>query len=102
MSKNRKPNINIFKIEIEETLQQVIFVEATNKEEAEKKVIDRYDMGDIVLDSANLTGSEIDVKYMEDSDLNILDDNDVIFIEEDCEEGKIEEDNSGGLRWTKE
>lgn len=47
-----------YKIEITETLQKIVEIEAENEQEALDKIETRYYGGDIVLDSENITQSE--------------------------------------------
>lgn len=49
-----------FKIQITETLQRVIEVEANNYDEAEDKVNEDYRNGDIVLDYNDYKSTEIE------------------------------------------
>lgn len=91
-----KPNENIFKIEITESLQRTIYVEADSKDEALEKVIDRYDVGDIVLDDNDFVGSSIEDVVMDEVDMNSLRDiENLHYIRKDDEE-------VGGFAWLKE
>jgi len=49
-----------FKIQITETLQRVVEVEANNYDEAEDKVNEDYRNGDIVLDYSDYQDTEIE------------------------------------------
>lgn len=49
-----------FKIQITETLQRVVEVEANNYDEAEDKVNEDYRNGDIVLDYSDYMSTEIE------------------------------------------
>lgn len=91
-----KPNKNVFKIEITETLQRTIYIEDDSREEALKRVIDMYDMGDIVLDDNDLVDSFIDDKDLDDGDIKALENiENLHYIRKNNEE-------VGGFAWLKE
>lgn len=50
-----------YTIQVEETLQKLIEVDASSVEEAEADVRGRYRQGEIVLDAADFVGAEISV-----------------------------------------
>ena len=51
--------MKVFKIEITETLQRIIEIEAKNEEEAHRKVKEMYQEEEIVLDSSDFVETEI-------------------------------------------
>lgn len=59
--------MNRYKIEFTETLQKQIEIEADNELEAYKLAKDMYHNEDIVLDSSNFVGIDIDVNQLEKS-----------------------------------
>ena len=57
--------MEIYKIEIEETLQRIIEVQAVDKCEALKKIHEMYHEGDLVLDYSDFKSAEIK-EYVEE------------------------------------
>jgi len=50
-----------YKVEITETLQKIVHIDAENENEAHKRVSDMYKCGEIVLDADNFVEKEINV-----------------------------------------
>ena len=53
--------MNTYRVVITETLQRIVYVEATSKEEAERDVEERYYNEKIVLDADDYQDTEIEV-----------------------------------------
>ncbi len=79
-----------FKVKITETLERVVAVEAANEDDAVQLVQERYDSGDIVLDSEDFSFEQIDVTA---DPLSIRSDNEETITDEDDEDELDEEED---------
>ena len=82
--------MNRYKIEFTETLQKQIEIEADNELEAYKLAKDMYHNEDIVLDSSNFVGIDIDVNQLEKKPrIMELTSDEVQFLKEKYPEGTL-------------